>query len=235
MEDRERLTINKSTVNVPFRRDPEIDLTAIRIGKNRVARKRDVKLSDIKQAILTHRRSTAQVPTITCDHLSPDETLPDVDKTAESPPYINQCLSEDLDALVFKVLKELSRLQARGVNQPPEKRYKYKKLVVGIREVERALSRNELRGVVVATNLEAGVEALDNLILDVKKMSDQKEIPFVIALSKRKLGKAVGKSMKQSVVGITNLDGVHQDWKRITVHVEFLRNKFTENQLHPAS
>jgi ribosomal protein L7Ae-like RNA K-turn-binding protein len=229
MEDRGRLSINKSTVNVPFRRDPEIDLTAIRIGKNRIARKKDAKLSDVKQAILSHRQSTVQAPTITSHGSNNDEFDPPgaVERPGSSP-YISQCLSEELDLLVFKLLKELSRLQARGVNQPVEKRYKYKKFVAGIREVERSLNRGELKGVVVATNLETGVDVLDNLLLDLKTLSEEKEIPFVISLSKRKLGKALGKSMKQSVVGITNLDGVHQEWKIIIEQVESLRRKFID-------
>lgn len=189
------LVINKATAHIPIRADAEIDITAIRIGKQRIARKDKQKLSALKKAIVEHREEPA-----------PQQAVGPVEPEMFEP--------SETDELCFKILKELSRLQQKGLTQPAEKRYRYKKFVVGFREVERALFRNELKGVILAVNLEEADE-LHRLVAELEATCKEKEIPFIHCLTRRRLGKALGKSMKQSVVGIFNLDGVHQDWKSL--------------------
>jgi len=212
------LKLNKATSHIAFRPDNSIDLTAIRIGKQRVARKRDERLSDLKQAIIKGRElyegvqnqeSTAGEPTELHRGLNPN--------------YMDHCVSIELDEIAFVLLKELGRLQAKGKDQPAEKQYKYKKFIVGFREVERALRRDELRGVIVATNLEE-VDQLDCMVTKLHFDCKVKQVPLHFALNRRRIGKALGKSMKQSLVGILNLDGVHQEWKRMLSISESLRN-----------
>ena len=229
MDDQSRLTINKSLAGMQFRRDPEIDMTAIRVGKNRLARRKDPQLSELKQAILSQRKFASRAPAVLPDAIKMDEDSLSTDPSTRPNigPYVDHLASEKLDDLTFKVLKELSRLQARGSQQPLEKRYKYKKFVAGIREVQRALIRGDLKGIIVATNLEPEIDALSTLIMDLKRDAEQKEVPFVIALNKRRIGKALNKSMKQSVIGITNLEGVFSDWRSILEEVSNLRAQFT--------
>jgi hypothetical protein len=43
------------------------------------------------------------------------------------------------------------------------------------------------------------------------------------ALNKRKIGKALDKSMKQSIVGVVSLEGIYQDWRKILDMVNELR------------
>ena len=228
MDDHTKLTINKSTANIPFRRDADIDLTAIRIGKNRVARRKGPKISDLKQAILL-QRSTTTAPSFSVepDEIHRESQPPDPPTDDISVPYFDHSPSDRLNELMFRVLKELSRIQARGSEQPLEKRYKYKRIVTGIREVHRALIRGDIEGIVVATNLERGVEELDNLITGLKNSAEKENIPFIIALNKRRIGKALSKSMKQSVVGITSLEGVYPEWREILAEVGCLRTEST--------
>ena len=224
------LKLNK-TVSLAVREDPSIDLTSIRVGKQRIARKNDGKLSALKTAILQSRNETVA--------LAPERRAPEACESNGSPSETRKALNipsngylpydpvQAVDDLTYEVLRELSRLQAKGKDQPPEKRYKYKKFVVGFREVERALKRSELKGVVIATNLEE-VDELTNMITSFRDDCAQREVPLVFALSRRRMGKALGKSMKQSLVGIWNLDGVHQSWKQILALVEPLEPKITQ-------
>lgn len=217
------LKLNKATAHIPIRADDSIDITAIRIGKQRIARKKDAKLSDLKQAIL-HSRVV----------ITPEQAILEsgVDAAREKnfSPYMDYPASEELDELAFSTLKELARLQAKGKDQPLEKQYKYKKYIVGFREVERAIRRAELKGVVVATNLEV-VDQLECMVGKLYEECKKMEIPLVFALNRRKIGNALGKSMKQSLVGILSLDGVHQDWKRMLSLTDSLRNAITDGSL----
>ena len=235
MDDHTRLSINKSTASILFRHDPEFDITAVRIGKTRVARRKENKLSEIKQAILLKRESVSKAPTISSEGGAAENShdSPPKSPKASSNPYMDYQPSEVLDELTFRVLKELARLQEKGKQQPQEKRYKYKRFVAGIREVHRALVRGELKGIIVAANLESDVDALNDMVLNLKNEADQREVPFVIALNKRRVGKALNKSMKQSVVGITNLDGVHPDWRSILAEVDRLRIQVPNSESTP--
>ena len=223
------IKLNKSTAHIQLRTDSEIDITAIRIGKQRMARRKETKLSHLKQAIVEHRQVVA--PAVTVSEANVPQPLDhDPASAAGSPPtalpqYICHALSADLDEAAFGILKELSRLQAKGKDQPEEKRYKYKKFIVGLREVQRASSRKELKGVIVATNLEA-VDELDSLIVQLRDDCAQSEVPFVVALTRRRIGKALAKSMKQSLVGIVSLDGVHQPWKAFVEMAESLKAQY---------
>lgn len=215
-----QLKFNKS-IHLAIRPDAVVDLTAIRIGKQRLARKKKENVSTLKTAILACRE---QATPATSDLAAvPDRG----DDRKDSEPVIQEYLpfppNAELDDLSYVALKELSRLQARGKDQPPEKQYKYKKFVVGFREVDRALRRGELKGVIIATNLEV-VPELHSMVSALREECETREIPLLFALSRRRLGKAVGKSMKQSLVGIVNLEGVHQVWKQIISIVDSLRS-----------
>lgn len=201
----ENFRINKGVGGLLLKSDADIDITAIRIGKQRVATKKRERLSQLKQAILSHQLA----PVLEEESLSTVEIrVPD-----NIPPHPTS--DPDDWILVEKILKELARLQAKGKDQPPEKKYKYKKFIVGLREVQRSLNRDELRGVVIATDLVAGVEELDGAIEKIESDCASKGVPVVYALKRRKLGKCLNKSIKQAVVGIVSLEGVHQDWKKL--------------------
>ena len=210
------LKLNKATVHIPIRLDEDMDLTAIRIGKQRIARKRDAKVSEIKQAILHTREHTQEQ--VSKAHVDAQENI----CQSNRPVYMDYSISVELDDLAFGVLKELHRLQARGIDQPVEKRYKYKKYIVGFREVERALRRDELKGVIVSTNLES-VDELDGMVKSLYENCKSKEVPLIFALNRRRIGKALGKTMKQSLVGIVNLEGVFQEWRKMIALSDSLR------------
>jgi selenocysteine insertion sequence-binding protein 2 len=204
-----KLKFNKS-IHLAIRQDVEVDLTALRVGKLRVARKKKNNVSNLKAAIYAYRGQTST--------LSDTEAAPTLDSGTESklaiPEYIGYPSNTELDDLSYVALKELARLQSRGNDQPPEKRYKYKRFVVGFREVERALRRGELKGVIIATNLEV-VPELHSMVSALRDECTERQVPVIFSLTRRRLGKAVGKSMKQSLVGIVSLEGVHQVWKQI--------------------
>jgi len=46
-------------------------------------------------------------------------------------------------------------------------------------------------------------------------LSKQNEIPILFELNKRRLGKAIGKTIKVSVVAVQNADGAHEKFKKL--------------------
>ena len=225
------LALNKA-VTLPLRTDPDIDLTAIRVGKHRVARKKTSKTSSLKSAIIESRNErtlTVAEPlldgsTEMADDLAPS-AAPIENILLET--CVGQRVSDELDDLVFGLLKELSRLQSKRKDQPLEKQYKYKKFVVGFREVDRALKRKELKGVVISTNLEL-VPEMEISIKTIKDEADSQGVPVILSLSRRRMGKALGKSMKQSLVGIWSLEGIHQPWKQALSLLDSLKKTVGE-------
>ena len=212
MQNEKVLSYNKAFQNVGLKFDQDIDPTSIRIGKQRVARNKPQKLSTLKEAIFHHRES-----------IKPEVGAPAIDVAAATATAIDVPLSpkeEEIDVSADKILKELARLQAKGKDQPPEKQYKYKKYVVGVREVSRALRRDEIKGIIVARNVEDEVEEISSILTQMKTTCQEKEIPMLSALTKRRIGKCLSKSMKQTVVGILNLEGIHQQWKEFKMYTE---------------
>ncbi len=53
----------------------------------------------------------------------------------------------------------------------------------------------------------------DNKLQEILDLARAEDLPVIIELNKRTLGKSLGKSMKVSVVCIQNADGAHQQFK----------------------
>jgi selenocysteine insertion sequence-binding protein 2 len=68
--------------------------------------------------------------------------------------------------------------------------------------------------VVMANNVDQ-YGAIDDKLQEIIDLARQEDVPVIFELNKRKLGKAVGKSIKVSVVGIQNADGAHQQFKKL--------------------
>ena len=221
MHNEKVLTFNKALSNVALKLDNGLDPTTIRIGKQRVARIKNKKRSNIKQAILENRNDFhSSCPVVVFKETSVGDLQEcDLDEPGRTIDQGAGTEMAEVDRLSEIVLKELARLQGKGKDQPPEKQYKYKKFVLGIREVCRAVKRNEVKGIIVAVNIEDNVDEVKCVLDQLRLDCEQKEIPVLSALTKRRLGKMLGKSMKQSIVGIVSLEGVHQTWRDLVSQV----------------
>lgn len=151
--------------------------------------------------------------------------------------YVRQMLSEDLDTQVKKMIEELARIQLRLKEKEPYKFKKHKRYVVGIREVDRALKRSKLKMIVIAPNIEkcTSENGLDDLVEDLVECAVEHDVPVVWALSRNRMGKALGKSMRQSMVGILSAEGAHKEFKEIGKMVVKLQEDWVAKQLEAFS
>lgn len=114
--------------------------------------------------------------------------------------------------LINEMLGELMRLQLRAkeANNTKVKR----RLVMGIREVIRGIRSHKVKMVVLANNLDE-YGALEEKLQEILDLAKENEVPVISVLNKRKIGKAVGKSIKVSVVGIENPEGAFEAFKKL--------------------
>ena len=140
--------------------------------------------------------------------------------------YCQQLITPELNAAVSALLGKLKYFQDRLKTQDPVKAKMRKRFVLGLREVRRGVMARKVKAVIMTPNIEQ-VEAkggLDTFVKDIieacaKNREDGEEgieieqIPVVFALSRNKLGKALGKPMTLSVVGLYDVNGAFEEYK----------------------
>jgi ribosomal protein L7Ae-like RNA K-turn-binding protein len=151
--------------------------------------------------------------------------------------YVAQALSSELDAAVFAMLSRLMELQERLRLKDAAKSKMRRRLVFGLREVLRGVRTRRCKCVVIAPNLELGAAGLVHTGLDAtvqelllrcaptpeEREQGQDGVPVVFALSARKLGHALGKSLKMSAVGLYSADGAFHEFKEVLRRTARLR------------
>jgi selenocysteine insertion sequence-binding protein 2 len=110
------------------------------------------------------------------------------------------------------MLKELMRLQKRAIAENNTKAKK--RLVMGLRETNRSLRAHKAKMVVMANNLD-DYGVIDEKLQEILDMAEEQEIPILFELSKRALGKAIGKPIKVAVIAVQNADGANQQFKKL--------------------
>jgi ribosomal protein L7Ae-like RNA K-turn-binding protein len=131
--------------------------------------------------------------------------------------YCNQIINRDIDAICTALLQEIVRFQDRLYHKNPIKAKMKRRYVMGIREVTKHLKLNKLKCVILAPNCEKiqSKGGLDDAINFIIQTSMEQNVPFVFALGRKGLGKAVNKLVPISVVGIFDYSGAEEYFKRL--------------------
>jgi len=142
--------------------------------------------------------------------------------------YVHQVLSDDLDEKVKFVLSELARYQERAKERDPMKYQKQKRLCVGLREAQRNVARGKAKAIVCAPNLEecAAEGGLDDTVEDLIEACREHDVPVVFALSRNRIGKALGRNIRLSIVCLLSLEGAHVEWRAVLKLTEELRRQW---------
>ena len=87
----------------------------------------------------------------------------------------------------------------------------------GLHEVKRGVKAGRVIFLIVSYNIEKSSTngSLDDQVTEIITLAKVASIPIVYALSKRRLGKALGKTIKVSCVGIVRYDGANQEFKTL--------------------
>lgn len=126
--------------------------------------------------------------------------------------YAKRISDESVTPLLFDMLGELMRLQIRAKDNKNAKARR--RLVMGLREVCRGIRARKVKMIVMANNLDE-YGALDAKLEEILDLAKEHDLPVIFELNKRKIGKALGKTIKVSVVGIENADGAYEPFKKL--------------------
>ncbi|EJK58394.1 hypothetical protein THAOC_21483 [Thalassiosira oceanica] len=124
--------------------------------------------------------------------------------------YASKIADERALPTLVEMLGELMRLQERSKDDKNARARR--RLVMGLREVARGIRSHKVKMVVMANNLDE-YGAIDSKLQEILDLAKAEDLPVIFELNKRKLGKALGKSIKISVVGVQNADGAHAQFK----------------------
>jgi ribosomal protein L7Ae-like RNA K-turn-binding protein len=138
--------------------------------------------------------------------------VPKIPNKGEPRSYAVLINDDTVKPLLIEMLNELMRLQLRGLDDKNAKARR--RVVFGLREVARGLRANKAKMIVMANNLDE-YGAVDGKLEEILALAEEKAVPVLFELSKRILGKAVGKKIKVSVVAIQGTDGAHQQFVKL--------------------
>lgn len=128
--------------------------------------------------------------------------------------YVMQDMSYRLDEVVGMLLLRLQRFTDQhrilsGPDAQPEQVNKNRRFVIGLKEVSRRTRQSKIDCLIVAPDIEedANTGGLDDRMRELLATAYQNQIPVIFALTRARLGQALGKSLHISVLGILDAKG----------------------------
>ena len=84
-------------------------------------------------------------------------------------------------------------------------------------QVKRGIKSKQITMIIIAPNIESGGAAgsLDDKVTEILSIAKDMGCMVVWSLNRRKLGKALNKNVRVSVVGVQNVDGANQVHKKL--------------------
>lgn len=151
-------------------------------------------------------------PAIIPERFAACKRVPKIPNAGTPREYAIKLADERAAPTLIAMLSELMRLQQRSKDDKNAR--SRRRLVMGLREVARGIRAHKVKMVVMANNLDEYGE-IDSKLQEILDSAKNEGIPILFELNKRKLGKALGKSIKVSVVGIQNADGAQEGFKKL--------------------
>lgn len=126
--------------------------------------------------------------------------------------YASRIPDDSAVRLLIEMLGELMKFQLRSKDDANARARR--RLVLGLREVARGIRSHKVKMVIMANNLDT-YGAIDAKLEEILNLAKEEDVPVLFEFNKRKLGKALGKSIKVSVVGVQSADGAHEQFKKL--------------------
>ena len=172
---------------------------------------------DTNAEVLKEEGKDSSEPMYSRDKVIPEQyaeckRVPKIPNAGVAREYAKRISDESVIPLLFDMLGELMRLQIRAKDNKNAKARR--RLVMGLREVCRGIRARKVKMIVMANNLDE-YGALDAKLEEILDLAKEHDLPVIFELNKRKIGKALGKTIKVSVVGIENADGAYEPFKKL--------------------
>ena len=152
--------------------------------------------------------------------------------------YVDQILDKNFEKIFSNFIIKLRDVYYKKKSIAPLKAKK--RIVVGMREIEKHIKLNELLVLFVVPYIEKVVDvknSLDERLIEIFKQCHKKEIPIFFGLTKFKLGQIARKKVSSiSMLGIINVEGMENDLKNIIKLGNELKQKwYLENYVQKES
>jgi len=145
--------------------------------------------------------------------------------------YAMQAMSAELDTIVAMLLLRLQNFNqgyivGPSVQKGPERR----RFLIGVKEVFRRLKQQRVTGIIIAPDIDEGQDSgLDNRVRELLAFAYQNSIPVIFALSRNTMGRALGKTMNVSILGVLDATGAQSLMKDAIRLAEELRRQLLES------
>jgi len=142
--------------------------------------------------------------------------------------YCDQVIDKKIDNLTAGLLSELCRFYNRQLQKNPNKAKSKRRFVLGIREVFKHLKLNKIKCVIVSPNLEKiqSKGGLDDMLSQVLQWCEDHSLQVIFALGRRALGRACGKFVPVSIVGIFDVSGCEEQYMHLSTLVREAREQY---------
>ena len=153
--------------------------------------------------------------------------------------YVVQAFSLELESALYAMVSKLRDLQRRQQLRDPLKAKLRRRFVVGLREVHKGVKLGKVKCVIIAANIEMGMqglieEGIDSVVNGLinackpNAVVGRREVPIVFAPSRTRLGKALGKHVSISALGVYSPDGANEEYKKVLKLGEELRQLWND-------
>jgi len=149
---------------------------------------------------------------------SPSVSTQQITTTTQIRPYITHTLSPEIDSLAYEFITSLHQFEINKKKALGKNTLKFKKrLVAGLKEVAKKLSVNKLKFVIASPNIQeiTSEGGLNDQVGAIVRACNAQEVPLAFALSRKKLGTAVGRNIRISIIGVIYYDGADELYSRL--------------------
>ena len=136
----------------------------------------------------------------------------------------------EMDMIIKGFLETLTKYQANAVEKDPIKAKSKPRFVIGMKQVTNGAKSGRARLILLASDSEQS-EAIDSklktLITEASTRMDAHDepIPILYCMNRRKLGKAIGTTIRVAAVAVYNPDGLFPVFRQI---VEYIRRESSD-------
>eukprot|EP01041_Mallomonas_annulata_P008344 gene8344-17191_t len=123
-----------------------------------------------------------------------------------------------IEVVIMKMLHDLNEFQQRAIEKNPINAKLKQRFVLGIKQSINGVKADKAKVVFLAPDTEAS-GALDTKLVTLIQEAQNRRIPILYCLTRRKLGKAVASTMKQSAVTVYDCDGVYDKYREIVTSI----------------
>ena len=150
--------------------------------------------------------------------------------------YAKQVITNELNGSISALLKKLKGFQDRLYHTDKIKAKMRRRLLYGLREVAKSVNVQSSKAIIIAPNIEQ-IESeggLDDRIAQIITEAKENNIPVVFALTKRRIGSALGVQGFISMVSILDYNGADDEFKIALKHAAEGRALYAKAQTQSA-